>query len=163
MGYENNHRRRDKRRIAMGRIKNMASLRGAAWTLSNAGAVATRMLAFAPKDALAKLEETERAGATIDFGMYGSSITLRLERAWGINASVIVRLKVAEPETLEDCKVQWFTPYVEVNWSATGRSVATAQAAITAYQEMTNFAALMESALSEKPIYRLVEQAGVAA
>lgn len=95
------------------------------------------------------IEHTEPAGfSALSFGHRIGGITLRWEQAWGAD----IRLEVVFTKETIPAKgnreahtlIQMRT---DLGWSATSRNVASALTAITLYTQVTQLAALIESAL----------------
>jgi FAD/FMN-containing dehydrogenase len=81
-------------------------------------------------------------------------LTLEVERAWAVTASLYVRLesdwngRLVNPDN--DREVARLMRYaVELSWSSTHRSVAAAAASVALYRELVELAAEVEAILAE--------------
>lgn len=133
----------------MSRIKTRNDLQRIGRSLEEIGQTMRGLSDFAPVNC--KRPEDRQ----FDFD-YGFGLTYHAQRGWGIQCSVDVRVDLGEEVTLEDGTIyRAFTPRIELGWSTTGRTIACAQASVTLYQEMINFASLIESRLDEYTIYKI--------
>jgi hypothetical protein len=84
-----------------------------------------------------------------DFGTRAIGIGLRWERAWGVGASLGIRI---EREKGDKAGYGGRVPCVrfrtgcDIGWSATGRDVKSATAALALYRQVVDLAALIEAA-----------------
>lgn len=113
-----------------------------------------------------EVEYTERSLADWENynGGYGS-FNLRTEKAWtvGVDINFSFRSKGLERVEGEDGRYIITPTYLEisVNWSSTSRSLSSAQAAISLYQEATNLGCLVNAKADEyaghtAEIYRMI-------
>ena len=105
----------------------------------------------------------------------GDSMSLNIERSWGVGCDIYVNFHygtltaasltenrdgtwgLCAPRRKKNggsvIKIPTYRVEVSVNWSATSRDVATAQACVALYQECVNIAAEIQSALGSENIY----------
>lgn len=79
------------------------------------------------------------------------SFYMEIRRSWGVEATLHIRRRVVWENRAE---VEGFRVYpqtfeVTLNWSSTGRSIATAQASVALYQELINLGATLTSKVEE--------------
>lgn len=91
----------------------------------------------------------------------GGDLNIEFKRARSVSCDLYVRFTTGERREVHSGRGRnreivghvWVQrPIVEVCWSSTGRNVAAATAALALYREVTELAALIESALSEHTV-----------
>lgn len=94
---------------------------------------------------------SEDIARNLSYGFCGRAVNLSLswERAWGVSVSLGIRV---ERESGDKAGYGGRVPCVhfrtrcDINWSATGRDVKTAAAALALYHQVVDLAALIEAA-----------------
>ncbi len=85
-------------------------------------------------------------------GVSGDYLNVSFERGWAIGCSLSINMTHSDSETDKKAGMrrELRAAQVEVSWSSTGRSAASARAAIALYSEITDLAAEIESVLGER-------------
>lgn len=102
--------------------------------------------------------------ARISKGSFDTSITIRVERSWGVNVDLDIRFSPDFGKRIEDTENNIsYTPCdyeVLVNWSACRRSLPQALAAANLYREIIDLAADLEAIIQGANVYH-VERHGL--
>lgn len=87
-------------------------------------------------------------------------IGLEWNRAWGVNCNLYISFESAADKDrvqVGEQYAQYVNGKVQVSWSSTNRSPASARAAINLYNEVNDLACLLEALIAETSYYLLYD------